>query len=357
MKRSLSGLLPLAMILALGSCTGDPTGDIRNLARIDATPTAMIINVGSAETVDLQIIDQQGNPRAGNLSFSIANPAVVSVEVDTTYRPGLGSEALTRRYVITALQADTTSVIFSSGGLNRRIGILANPLNFPGVFVGSPGNINDLVTVTAAGFKFPPGTRVQFGGNEQLVTAIAADSNSVTFRAGNLGGGPVTVIGLTLASVTSTALTLSSDANITIGPGITSLTGTDARATAPQVPAPPAGGSVVLVDAGAYNASADCAAAGFGFPCRVYRVEIVEDGDYVTTTTWNNVADLGLYITDAAGAVVAADDNLGPGSNTEGPGTHHLSPGTHYFHVVSFATGYPPPNNVDPTEHSITITH
>jgi hypothetical protein len=346
MKRSLSGLLPLAMVMALGSCSGDPTSDLQDLVRIDATPTAMIINVGSAETIDLQLIDAQGSPRAGNLSFTIGNPAVVSVEVDTTYRPGLGSEALTRRYVIAALAADTTSVIFSGSGLTRRIGILANPLNFPAAFTGAPANVNDLVSFTAAGFKFPPGTRVTFGGNEQLVTSISADSNTMTFRAGNLGFGPVTVIGLTLASVTSTALSLPSLTDITVGPNVTPLAGTDAPATAPTILIPPGTGVHVVEDVGPFP-GADITGDG-GIGARYYTFTTTETRTFDVLLDWNSTADLD-YVLCADVACAAADFTGATGAKPENHTYTDLAAGTYYLAVVHWA-------GTAPTTATMTIT-
>jgi len=362
MKRSLFGLVTLAAALVLGSCATDPTKDLQgDPFAINATPTSMVINVGSAETVDLQVVDQQGNPLAANFAFAIGNAAVVSVEQDTSFRPGLGADRLTQRFIITALVPDTTSVTFSSsGGVSRKVGILSNPLNFPAVFTGSPANINGLITFTGAGFKFPPSTRVLLGGNDQLITAISADSNSVTFRAGQLGGGSITVVGLTLASVTSAALTLPSDVGIQVGPAVTQLTGTDAIATAPDALVPSAAGAIaVLTDEGPYAASTDCTNSPGGFPCRIYRI-VTSGADFDVSATWSNNADLGIYFTDAAGTDTGHHDcdslGQGAGGHPEECTVDGLAAGTYYMYVVSFATGYPPPNNVDPADFSVTIT-
>lgn len=358
MKRLLSGLLPFAAVLALGSCSGDPTGDLQGTpARVDASPTSFVIDSGSSENVDLQVLDAQGNPLAGVFTFAITDPTVVSVEQDTAYRPGLGRDRLTQRYILTSLKPGFTPVTFSTSGASGQVRVLTPPPFLPIVYSSATPNVNDEVTITAVGYKFRPTVSVTHGGDVQLITAVAADSNSVTFRASPAGPGTITVAGVTFASLTSTPLTVESATGITVGPAITSLPGTDAVATAPLIGVPPPGVlTSTLSDAGTFAAAGDCI-TDQGFPCRIYRFVVTQAGDYDFSGTWNNLADLGLYFTDDVGTGAGAFDAHGDaaGSSPE-EGTLTLAVGTYRMYVVSFAPAYPPPNNVNPTELTVTVT-
>jgi hypothetical protein len=359
MKRSLSGLLTLAAIAALASC-GDPTGDLQgNPSRIDATPTALVVNVGSAKTLDLQLLDEQGNPLSADFTFTVGDAAVVDVVQDTSFRPGLGKDRLTQRYSISALTPGYTQVAFSSSGVTRNVAVFSYPLSLPAAFSSAAPNVNDEVTVTAPGFKFLPAATVTFGGVPMLITAIAADSSSVSFRAGLPGAGTVTIGSTVLATLTGTPLTLESATGIVAGPAVTSLTGTDAIATAPVAfLIGAAGTTATLTDGGVFNDVADCNNSPGGFPCRIYKFDVPADGDYVITGTWNSLTDIGLYFTDNAQVGAGSEDGLGNGAGGQPEtGTLTWTAGTHYLFLTSYSLGYPPPNNVDPTEITVTISH
>ena len=198
MKRSLSGLLPLAALAALASC-GDPTSSLQGgPSGINAIPSAMVVNVGSAKTVDIQLVDKQGNPLAASFAVAIGDASVVDVVQDTSFRPGLGNDRLTQRYIVTALTPGYTQVSFTSGGVTQDVPVFGYPLTLPAAFSSATPNVNDVVTVTAPGFKFLPSATVTFGGHAMIIAAIAADSSSVSFRAGESGAGAVTVGGSVL---------------------------------------------------------------------------------------------------------------------------------------------------------------
>jgi hypothetical protein len=359
MKRSLSGLLTLAAIAALASC-GDPTSDLQgDPSAISATPTALVVDVGSAQTIDLQLLDKQGNPLAANFTFTVGDGAVASSEQDTTFRPGLGKERLTQRYIITALSPGYTQVTFSSGGVGKGIGVLSNPLSLPAAFSSAAPATNDEVTITAPGFLFLPSATVTFGGAPMVVTAVAADSSSITFRAGLPGAGVVTVGGTVLATLTNTPLTLGSATGIVVGPAVTELTGTDAIATAPTAfVVGAAGTTATLVDGGVFNDVDDCNNGPGGFPCRIYKFDVPTDGDYDVSGSWNSLTDLGLYFTDSLQVGAGSADALGNGAGGQ-PETETITwtAGTHYLFLTSYSLGYGPPNNVDPTQVTVTITH
>jgi hypothetical protein len=318
----------------------------------------MVVNVGSAKTVDLQLVDKQGNPLSANFAVAIGDPSVVDVEPDTSFRPGLGKDRLTQRYIVTALAPGYTQVSFTSGGVTQNVPVFGYPLTLPAAFSSATPNVNDVVTITAPGFKFLPSATVTFGGAPMLITARAADSSSVSFRAGVAGAGKVTVGGTVLATLTSTPLSLESATGIVAGPAITSLAGTDAKATAPEAMVLAAGVTATLVDAGPFANNAECTGGPGGAACRIYKFVVPEDGDYVVTGTWSNLADIGLYFTDAAGTGAGTLDALGNGAGGQPEtGTETWTAGTYYLYLTTYAVFYPPPNNVDPASITVTISH
>lgn len=340
MKRSMFGTFPLVAAALLASC-GDPTGDLRTGATLQVTPGFLTINVNAAESVIVQLVDDQGNALEATFSANSNNPAVATVGENVDFRPGLGRNKLAGRFGISALAIDSTSITFSSGNRSVTVPVLVAPLNAPIVLAPAAPNVNDLVTVTAAGFKFHPNAGVVFGGFPQLVTAVAADSSSVTFRATNAGSGLLTLQNIAVGYLPGVPATFLSATSETFGPGITALTGTDAIATAPVAPL---NFNPTLVsqlnDVGTFNASAECTGGPSGAPCRIYAVTTA-GADFDVTATWTGGQDLGVYFTDLSNADVfpgfACDAHGGGATASPETCTVSLTAGTYYMHVANFS--------------------
>lgn len=357
MKRSMFGTLPLVAAALLVSCA-DPTGDLQTGGTIRVTPGFLTINVNAAESVSVQLIDDQGNALPATFTASSNNAAVATVGENVNFRPGLGQNRLAGRFGISALTIDSTSITFSSGGRSVNVPVLVAPLNIPLTLSPAAPAVNDLVTATAAGFKFLPNADVVFGGFTQLVTAVAADSSSVTFRATNAGTGNLTMRNIAVGYLSSVAITLQSATPETFGPAVTQLTGTDANATAPEIAVPAVDEVFNLTDVGPFTGSADCLNGPTGVPCRIYKLVLTEDRVFDLSTSWDNGTDLGFYfaLQDNSSAGVACDAHGSqPGQFEDCPG-EHLTPGTYYLHVATYAAFYPPPDDVDPGSITITLT-
>jgi hypothetical protein len=227
--------------------------------------------------------------------------------------------------------------------------------SIPAVFASATPNVNDLVTVTAAGFKFLPSVSVRFGNDVQLVTAVAADSSSFTFRAHQAGAsGTVTIGNAVLSFLTGAPLTVPAINTVTVGATVTELTGTDVVGTAPAILLPTAvattGGIVDAPTAFGSDQSALC-----GGPCnaRIYKFTVGATKVGVNAT-WNSNTDIGVYLADATGSLLSTTtfppaDNLGsgPGGHPETT-TWTLPAGSYTILVIDFLAA--------PAPTSLTIT-
>ena len=360
MKSSMYGTLTLAAF-ALAACSGNPLADEQKGANVRVDPGFLQINVGSSQTVTVQLVDDQGNALPASFSATANDGAVVAVAESIGYRPGLGNNRLASIFRVSALSIDSSSVTFSAGGNSYDVPVKVSPLNVPLVLGAASFNVNDTVNVSAPGFKFLPNTQIIYGGAQQFVVSRAADSSSMTIRVGNAGNSlNFDVRSIAVGYLPSVGLNLTSAATQTVGPTITAFAGTDAISTAPTIEIPADGSTTpaIVTDVGNFASSADCGAQpGSGFPCRFYKFTLAADQDFDIATNWDSSADLGVYFVDVTNADVGnACDAHGAAPSQFEACTISLTAGTYYMIMVSFATGYPPPDDVDPTQFTITIT-
>jgi hypothetical protein len=360
MKRSMFGTLSLAAAL-LAACSGDPTSEQRTGSNVIVTPGFLQMDLGATQTVTVQVLDDQGNALPATFNATANNGAVVAVAESIGFRPGLGKNRLSSLFNVSALSIDSSSVTFTALGKSYTVPVMVSPLSVPVQLTPANPNVNDLVTITAPGFKFLPITTVRFGGSDQLITARAADSSSITFRATNPGTNvALDVRQIAVAYLPSIGLNLLSTDPVTVGPAITALAGTDAINTAPDVVIPADGTTVpfTLTDVGPFHNSADCT-DNTGFPCRIYKFTLATARSFDISTSWDNDADLGFYFVDASNSDVGGTCDAhgqGPTGHFEGPCTVDLPAGTYFMQVVTFAPAYPPPFDVDPSTFTVTFT-
>ncbi len=347
-----------------GTMNGAPSGDtvtvsaaIGQVITLQAFGNIVFDNTTTVTFGTLQAVVTAIGPGGTSLSFIpvpgsgyLANPAppalpgpapvAATVNVALPYAPSLGRVSFTTSNVLTVPPVTSMPAVFST----------ATP------------NINDPVTVTAAGFKFLPNTQALYGGQYQTIDSISSDSNTVYMRASqSAAAGVVSFSNVALDFLTGAPLASIPSVNtLTVGATITPLAGTDAIATAPVISIPPAGKTTQLNDigAGGFSSGADCSANPGGFPCRVYKLNLT-GADVGVSATWTNDGDLGIYFTDAAGTDTGLHscDNGGHGPSGH-PETCTITglTGTYYLYVNSFTSAYPPPNNVDPVSFTITLT-
>jgi hypothetical protein len=135
------------------------------------------------------------------------------------------------------------------------------------------------------------------------------------------------------------------------------LAGTDSPATAPAISLPASGLQSVVYDSGSF-ASTVCGEANDGAPCQLYKISLPEGASFDASLTWNNTADLGLYVLSADGTTDTdqACDDLGNGADGGAEEcTITLAPGDYILALVDFGPFYTPPDPA-PTEVTLKIT-
>jgi hypothetical protein len=182
-----------------------------------------------------------------------------------------------------------------------------------------------------------------------LIIAMAADSSTVSFLLPPGAAGPVIITGLTVPYLAS-ALTLTATTQIN-GTNTSALTGTDDISTAPSVPVPTASGqSNSFIDVGSW--AGDCG----GVPCQWYKIDLAAAADIDFTSSWDNTADLGIYVVESDGStLVDACDAHGNGATAqpEACTISFAAAGTYYIQMQNFAPFYPDP---DPAWFIITMS-
>ncbi len=190
MRRLQSVISALTAVGLLASCANDPTGDLRG------TPTAISPSIGFAvvpfaqqKFIDLQVRDEQGNALVGSITAVSSNPDSVSVEVDTTFRPGLGGSRLTTRFILKGLKPDSATITFSAAGIaDTSTPAIVDPNGgaVSNISVATDSIVGDTLTLTVIGhLRFSAATTLSFnaGGLPALVTDVDPSGLSLRFIA------------------------------------------------------------------------------------------------------------------------------------------------------------------------------
>jgi hypothetical protein len=331
MKRLLCGSVVFAVSLAVASCASDPTSDFRgDPARIIADPTSLFLNQGSDKDVIVRLEDNQGDPLPGDWEIT-APGSGFTVERNpdfqgTTVGVPLESEA---QFIVTAGDTPTaSSFTLTAGGLSLDIPVRVLPTSVVAAFSNAAPAANEPITVTAEGFTFLPNAAISVGGKAGLI--LANDGASLTFIPAPGSAGFALIENIAVNFLPAAPLSLETTTEIAAG----AFTGTDAPATAPAMPVPAAGASVILYDDGTFT-GADITGDG-GIGAQYYQFTVTEAGDYQFVTDWvGDDTDIDAIVCfDAACA-----DGAFAGSGLDHPedGTLTLTPGTYYFVSVLFA--------------------
>ena len=357
MNRLLFGAVVLAMSIPALSC-GDPTSSLRGGAtRVEADPTSLFVTQGQTTQIIVRVLDEQGNELPDTVTFTSPSSAVTVaydptflVGTDTT-NPGATLPSKTRtRLLLTGVTVDTGHVTVSSGNLSRDIPFRVLPADASALFASAVSfsnttpAVNEVVTMSATGWKFLPGVKVTFGLGDAIIVGVSPDSSTVSFIPLPGSAGEIAVTGAALAFLPSVPVPVTVPATITAS--ATPLAGTNSPATAPSMNAPVAGQSVHLVDVGTTPGYA-CPTAGV--PCQVYKLVVpAGGGTYDFNLTWSNTSDLGLYIFEADGTTFtgnACDANgNGDAAQPEICTGVALAEGTYVLAEAPFGPFYVPPD-------------
>jgi hypothetical protein len=329
MKRLFGGSVVFAASLVLVSCSNDPTSDFRgDPARIVADPSSIFLDQGDNTSIIVRLEDDQGDPLPADWQATAGSGITVDRNEDflgTTVGAPLESEA--QFDVVAGNTPVATSVTVSGGGLELEIPVRVTPTSLVASFSNAAPAVFEQVTVTAEGFTFLPDAAISFGGTPAFI--VANDGASLTFIPAPGSTGPALVDNIAVNFLPTSPLSLETTTEI----AVPALTGTEAPATAPPIPVPAAGESVIIYDNGTF-AGADITGDG-GTGAQYYQFTVTEAGDYHFVTDWvGDDTDIDAVVCFDA----ACSDGAFAGTGLTHPedGTLTLAPGTYYFVSVLF---------------------
>lgn len=206
MNRVTRGTVVLATAIAMLSCKGDPTGDLRDgIDHLIATPGAIFIGVDSTKSVLVEAVDKQGN-RLGT-TFTLGNVgAGITVVSDDSFNLVYNTKGQlvppsnwTRvQYLVTGVAGSgNSSFVVTAGGKSLTIPVRIVPDSGSFTISSATPTLGDTVTATAGpNFRFTPASVVSVAGASVVTIGISADSTQITFIPGPGASGPVHVSGM-----------------------------------------------------------------------------------------------------------------------------------------------------------------
>ena len=229
MKRLLRGSVVLAVAVGFLSCSGDPTGDLREPAGIVASPTAVFIDVGETKPVIASLQDEQGNQVAAEYQISDVGPGITVVQ-DPTYQNTTAGVVIPNavRFQVTGTAIANSSFRITAGGLSQVVPVRVTPATVNIAVSNSTPAFGEAITLTApAGLLFTDSSVVTFaGGPEAQIVAMSPDRTQLTIIPGPNVTGVVSVSNTTVSYDESLDFDITGSATDTVLTGtLTSLEG------------------------------------------------------------------------------------------------------------------------------------
>ncbi|MEO8139364.1 MAG: hypothetical protein ABI742_06950, partial [Gemmatimonadota bacterium] len=210
MNRVTRGTVVLAAAIAILSCKGDPTGDLRNgIDHLIATPGAIFLGVDSTKSVLVEAVDEQGN-RLGT-SFTLGSVgAGITVVADDSFNLVYNTKGQLVppsnwthiQYLVTGVaNTSNSSFVVTAGGKSLTIPVRLVPDTTSTLTLSATAPaLGDTVTATAGlNFKFTPTSIVSLPGATVVTLGISADSTQIFFLPGPSGTGPISVSNMVVA--------------------------------------------------------------------------------------------------------------------------------------------------------------
>lgn len=196
MKRSLVTILA---VVSLAACFDDPTSSGRNgPSRLRLSNSRLFVEPGDSVIVSGTVLDDQGNPVPGTVSFTSVDPVVATAgDLPETVIPG----ALESSGFVKGLVAGATYVRVTHGGLTDSLYVVVVPPTFTGTLSPANPTVADTVTITAGGAVLfvPANVTVTMGGAPMQV--VSATATTVRFMPVFTADGEVLVGGLQLVGL------------------------------------------------------------------------------------------------------------------------------------------------------------
>ena len=170
----------VAGVLALGAaaCFSDPTSSLRNGAsRLNLSKTFVVLAVGDTTLVNVEVLDEQGNPQqfaAPTLTPVDAAVATAALQADTV-KNHLPNGAFWGA-LIAGAGPGRTAVNVQAGGVTDSIIVLVFPTSFTGAVAPASVAEGDVITISSTptvGFD-PAATTATLGGVDAYIQSATA---------------------------------------------------------------------------------------------------------------------------------------------------------------------------------------
>jgi hypothetical protein len=242
MERLTRCLVWLGAFAFVGSCSGDPTDSSRTPTDIVADPAVVFVVQGDSQTVDLRVVDEQGQPLPGEFAITTPPSAAATVTPDPTFLSVIAGDPIgtTARYFVKGNELGATSFVVSASGIEETIRVEVVPGNLAATFSSVTPALADTVTVTApvgtsfsqtATIAVPPVPGGQ-GASNLTITERAPDGSFFKFIVSPNRSGAATITGVTVTSNPNLTFTLQTTETIT-SPVIASVAGSFSNPTPP----------------------------------------------------------------------------------------------------------------------------
>jgi hypothetical protein len=372
MKPFLRSVALLAAVGLFGGCKSDPAGVSPSDTPLKIVPNPAVVTVaqGASKIVTIQVVDSNGNALPATVSAA-ASTADITVTPDTGFQPVFGPDNVAHantvndqyRINVTGNNLAATTITVTSGDLTQTIPVIVTPTELAATLSTTTPALGEPITITApAGLTFSP-----FSSNVKI-TKSTTDTTQVGFVQSSNGTTltfmPIlgeadqgfAVRGIIPSYAPSLNLNLDVPTTFTVGDATTTvkLPGTDALATAPELPVLAKDQIFLMYDKPPFGYTG--CAASLGDNCNVYKITVATETKFHVTLNWDNTSDLGAYFLDSNGdlntSVGFAD---AAGAPTPGPeeGDIDLPPGTWYMAVLRFTYAG---STADPSYYSVQLT-
>ena len=337
MNRPLFGALGVAAVLSLtvGSCKNDPLSDLDNGA-----PAALVIDfthltlpVGDTVALTASVLDGRATPLVIPVSFAPCN-AIVTTPLDTSYHP---VPATSSRALVSASTWAPSCVVVTGGGFVDTVTVSAVPARFPGALSSTtPLGGDTLIITSTSDLKFNPATAAVTFGGDFPATILSATADAIVLLVPFSDAGPLAIKGVLVMTYSPPLELASLRTAATVVQTGDLWTGDTAFATAPTIPIPASGDTLIMITtySGSSNVAECAEAAG---PCVIYRFTLAAPTTLTFVADWDSDADLDIYACDAPDPGSCFEEG-GGGATGDHPQefTFTFPAGTHYFVVENF---------------------
>ena len=240
MERLTRCLVWLGVFAFAAGCSGDPTNSSRTPTDIVADPEVVFVTQGDSQTVDLTIVDEQGQLLPAEFAITTPPSAAATVTQDPTFLQVIAGDPIgtTARFFVKGNELGATSFVVSASGLQKTIRIEVVPGALASTFSTTTPGFGDTVTITAPVGTFfsqtstiavPPVPGGQ-GATNLIITDRAADGSSFRFIVSPNRSGTATVTGVNVAANPNLTFTLQTIETLT-SPVIAAVAGTFSNST------------------------------------------------------------------------------------------------------------------------------